>query len=86
MKAGSHVERLYQDSEGTKLQELGTSLPGQPLMTAREVAQFARCHEETVRRAYRRGFLTARRFAERQWRFNSADVRDWLERGAPTNG
>jgi len=54
------------------------------LMTALEVAEFIGCHEETVRRAYLRGLLTSQRFGVRGRRFHSADVLDWIQRGAPT--
>jgi len=54
------------------------------LMTAFEVAEFIGCHEETVRRAYLRGLLVSQRFGVRGRRFHSADVMDWIRRGAPT--
>jgi len=63
-------------------QELGR-LPNR-LMTALEVAQFVGCHEESVRRAYLRGLLKSQRFGVRNRRFYSADVLDWIARGAPT--
>ena len=63
------------------------STPGQlprSLMTAFEVAAFVGCHEESVRRAYLCGQLKRRRFGVRRWRFDPADVQDWIARGAPT--
>ena len=54
------------------------------LLTAFEVAEFVGCHEETVRRAYLRGLLVSQRFGVRGRRFHSADVLDWIRRGAPT--
>ncbi len=54
------------------------------LLTAFEVAEYLGCHEETVRRAYSRGLLTSQRFGVRGRRFHSADVLDWIKRGAPT--
>ena len=54
------------------------------LMTAFEVAEFVGCHEETIRRGYLRGLLTSQRFGVRGRRFHPADVRDWIQRGAPT--
>lgn len=54
------------------------------LMTAFEVAEFVGCHEESVRRAYLCGQLKRQRFGVRSWRFNPADVLDWIARGAPT--
>jgi excisionase family DNA binding protein len=54
------------------------------LMTAFEVAEFAGCHEETIRRAYLRGLLVSQRFGVRGRRFHRADVLDWIRRGAPT--
>jgi excisionase family DNA binding protein len=54
------------------------------LMTAFEVAEFVGCHEESVRRAYLCGQLKRQRFGVRSWRFQPADVQDWIARGAPT--
>jgi excisionase family DNA binding protein len=54
------------------------------LLTAREVAKFVGCHEETVRRAYWRGLLRSQRFGVRRRRFHPSDVLDWIRRGAPT--
>jgi excisionase family DNA binding protein len=60
-----------------------TELPNR-LLTAFEVAEYVGCHQETVRRAYLRGLLVAQRFGVRNRRFRSADVADWIQRGAPT--
>jgi excisionase family DNA binding protein len=54
------------------------------LLTAREVARFVGCHEETIRRAYWRGLLRSQRFGVRGRRFHPDDVLDWINRGAPT--
>ncbi len=54
------------------------------LLTAREVAKFVGCHEETVRRAYWRGLLRSQRFGVRGRRFHPQDILDWIGRGAPT--
>ena len=54
------------------------------LMTAFEVAEFVGCHEESVHRAYLCGQLKRQRFGVRSWRFQPADVQDWISRGAPT--
>ena len=54
------------------------------LLTAREVARFVGCHEETVRRAYWRGLLRSQRFGVRGRRFHPDDFLDWIGRGAPT--
>ena len=54
------------------------------LLTASEVAAFVGCHEESVRRAYLCGQLKRQRFGVRSCRFDPADVRDWIARGAPT--
>lgn len=54
------------------------------LLTVFEVAEFVGCHEESVRRAYLSGQLKRRRFGVRNWRFDPADVVDWIARGAPT--
>ncbi len=54
------------------------------LLTVFEVAEFVGCHEESVRRAYLCGQLNRHRFGVRNWRFDPADVLDWIARGAPT--
>lgn len=54
------------------------------LLTAREVAKFVGCHEETVRRAYWRGLLVSQRFGTRGRRLRPDEVLDWIRRGAPT--
>jgi excisionase family DNA binding protein len=54
------------------------------LLTARDVAKFVGCHEETVRRANWRGLLRSQRFGVRGRRFRPDDVLDWISRGAPT--
>lgn len=54
------------------------------LLTASEVAAFVGCHEESVRRAYLCGQLKRQRFGVRSCRFDPADIRDWIARGAPT--
>lgn len=54
------------------------------LMTVFEVAELIGCHEESVRRAYLCGQLRRQRFGVRSWRFQPADVQDWIARGAPT--
>ena len=54
------------------------------LLTTFEVAEFVGCHEETIRRAYLRGFLVSQRFGVRGRRFHPDDVHDWIRRGAPT--
>jgi hypothetical protein len=59
------MRNLYSDSEPTEVHNQGADglslhqsqgLPNR-LLTAREVAKFVGCHEETVRRAYWRGML-----------------------------
>jgi excisionase family DNA binding protein len=67
---------------GTAPEEAG-ELPNR-LLTAFEVAQYVRCHEETVRRAYLRGLLTSQRFGVRGRRFHPRDVLEWRKRGLPT--
>ena len=79
----------YAESAHTATTQPATDAPannGLPnhLMTAFEVAEFIRCHEETVRRAYLRGLLVSQRFGVRGRRFHPADVMDWIRRGAPT--
>ena len=85
------MRNLHSDSEAV---EVGNQLAGDRthnveglpnrLLTAREVARFVGCHEETVRRAYWRGLLRSQRFGVRGRRFHPDDVLDWISRGAPT--
>jgi excisionase family DNA binding protein len=84
-------KNAYSDSEHTEqnsqLPSGGSITAGElpnRLMTAFEVAEFVGCHEETVRRAYLRGLLTAQRFGVRGRRLHPVAVLDWLKRGAPT--
>jgi excisionase family DNA binding protein len=84
-------KNAYSDSEHTRsntpiVDEVAVPHEGLPnrLLTAFEVAEFVGCHEETVRRAYQRGLLASQRFGVRGRRFHSADVLDWIKRGAPT--
>jgi hypothetical protein len=86
MRKESHLDQAHarNDSDVTveTLSARGT-LPNR-LMTAFEVAEYVGCHEESVRRAYLCGQLKRQRFAVRSWRFQPADVQDWIARGAPT--
>lgn len=82
---------VYWESEAVRVDNRVASgdaphLEGLPnrLLTAREVARFVGCHEETVRRAYWRGLLRSQRFGVRGRRIHPADVLDWIRRGAPT--
>jgi excisionase family DNA binding protein len=54
------------------------------VLTVREAAAYAGCHEETIRRAYSSGQLRVQRFGERGWRVRRHDLDDWLDRGART--
>ena len=85
------MRNLHSDSEPVRVdnQQAGDheqNVAGLPnrLLTAREVAKFVGCHEETVRRAYWRGLLRSQRFGVRARRFHPKDVLDWIARGAPT--
>jgi excisionase family DNA binding protein len=78
----SKAVRIDNQLADSATQEIG-SLPNR-LLTAREVAKFVGCHEETVRRAYWRGLLRSQRFGVRRRRFHPSDVLDWIRRGAPT--
>jgi len=85
------MRNLYSDSDPVRVDNpvadaITRDLDGlrNPLLTAFEVAKFVGCHEETVRRAYRRGLLTLQRFGVRGRRFRPDDVLDWIRRGAPT--
>jgi excisionase family DNA binding protein len=84
--------KKHVDSELSQTAQAGTAVETPPtqkrlpnrLMTAFEVADFVGCHEESVRRAYLCGQLKRHRFGVRNWRFDPADVEDWIARGAPT--
>jgi excisionase family DNA binding protein len=85
------MRNVYAESEAVRIdnhladsatKEIG-GLPSR-LLTAREVARFVGCHEETVRCAYWRGVLRFQRFGVRRRRFHPSDVLDWIRRGAPT--
>ena len=75
----AQVDSQVTDDETLELERLPNRL-----LTALEVAEYVRCHEETVRRAYLRGLLASQRFGVRGRRFHPADVRDWVRRGIPT--
>ena len=81
----SDSEPVRVDNQSRRRRRATTSegLPNR-LLTAREVARFVGCHEETVRRAYWRGLLRSQRFGVRGRRFHTDDVLDWISRGAPT--
>ncbi len=86
MRKESHSDHAQarNDSEaGVETLSARGTLPHR-LMTAFEVAEFVGCHEESVRRAYLCGQLKRQRFGVRSWRFQPADVQDWIARGAPT--
>ncbi len=72
------------DSETVVKTLLGKGTLPNRMMTAFDVAEFVGCHEESVRRAYLCGQLKRQRFGVRSCRFDPADVRDWIARGAPT--
>ena len=85
------MRNAYSDSEPVRVDNQLTDRPTQDmeglpnrLLTAREVAKYVDCHEETVRRAYWRGLLRSQRFGVRGRRFHPEDVLDWIRRGAPT--
>jgi excisionase family DNA binding protein len=85
------MRNVYSESDTTRVDNdvvssAAPDLEGLPnrLLTAREVAKFVGCHEETVRRAYWRGLLRSQRFGVRGRRFRPEDVLDWIRRGAPT--
>jgi excisionase family DNA binding protein len=73
------VDNHLADSRASDVERLPSRL-----LTAREVATFVGCHEETVRRAYWRGLLRSQSFGVRGRRLHPEDVLDWIGRGAPT--
>lgn len=86
MRKHSHPDQaqpLDDDQTGVQALSVRGTLPNR-LMTAFEVAEFVGCHEESVRRAYLCSQLKRQRFGVRSWRFQPADVQDWIARGAPT--
>ena len=78
----SETVRIDNQHGGNQAQDV-EGLPNR-LLTAREVARFVGCHEETVRRAYLRGLLKSQRFGVRCRRFHPRDVLEWIRRGLPT--
>jgi len=86
MKRSDHTESFQNQTDQQPAAQAPATYGDLPnrLLTAFEVAEFVGCHEETVRRAYLRGLLTSQRFGVRGRRFHSADVMDWIRRGAPT--
>ena len=54
-------------------------------LTVAEAASRARCHEETIRRAYHAGQLHRHGFGARGVRILLGDLDDWLRRGAKTS-
>jgi excisionase family DNA binding protein len=86
MRKTTSTEQAHTATMAQAPAEASQATDGLPnrLMTAFEVAEFIGCHEETVRRAYLRGLLVSQRFGVRGRRFHSADVLDWIRRGAPT--
>lgn len=85
------MRNVYSESEPVRVDNQLTDQPKQDteglpnrLLTARQVAKYVNCHEETVRRAYWRGLLRSQRFGVRGRRFHPEDVLDWIRRGAPT--
>jgi excisionase family DNA binding protein len=60
------------------------TMPLDRLLTVREAAAWARCHEETIRRAYLAGHLTVRRFGSRNWRIAESDLSSWVAAGMRT--
>ena len=76
------MRNVYSESEPVRVENQLASdqtqdVEGLPnrLLTAREVARFVGCHEETV---------DARTGGVRRRRFHPSDVLDWIRRGAPT--
>jgi excisionase family DNA binding protein len=82
LHSDSELVRVDNDRAGDGARH-AEGLPNR-LLTARAVARFVGCHEETVRRAYWRGLLRSQRFGVRGRRFRPEDVLDWIARGAPT--
>jgi excisionase family DNA binding protein len=82
LHSDSELVRIDNDLAGDGARH-AEGLPNR-LLTAREVARFVGCHEETVRRAYWRGLLRSQRFGVRGRRFHPEDVLDWIGRGLPT--
>jgi excisionase family DNA binding protein len=75
------MRNVYSESETVRVEnqlacDQAQEVEGLPnrLLTAREVARFVGCHEETVRRACWRGLLRSQRFGVRRRRFHPSDV------------
>lgn len=54
------------------------------LLTVKEAAERIKCHEETIRRAYRCGALRVLQFGARGVRVGRSDLEAWIRAGMPT--
>ena len=61
---------------------MSRSLPR--LLTVREAAAYANCHEETIRRAYWAGHLKVQPFGSRNLRISEDDLHTWIKQGMQT--
>ena len=61
---------------------MSTPLPR--LLTVREAAELANCHEETIRRAYWAGHLKVQPLGSRNVRITEDALRAWIELGMQT--
>jgi excisionase family DNA binding protein len=56
----------------------------EPLMTVEEAWKFTKCHEESIRRAYRARQLRIVPFGARGVRIRRRDLEDWIASGMKT--
>jgi excisionase family DNA binding protein len=56
----------------------------QQLLTVADAAREVDCHEESLRRAYRNGFLSVIQFGSRNRRIRRSDLRAWQDAGMRT--
>jgi excisionase family DNA binding protein len=61
-----------------------TTTQGHRLLTVAEAANEVRCHEESIRRAYRASLLTVVAFGRRNWRVRRSDLWAWQAAGMKT--
>jgi excisionase family DNA binding protein len=54
------------------------------LVSPRQAAEVADCHQDTVRRAIEFGYLPAQRVGK-TWAIKLSDVRAWVEAGKPNH-
>jgi excisionase family DNA binding protein len=78
------VEEMMQTENTDSASGMTLGLPAghwEQLLTVAEAAREVGCHEESLRRAYRAGFLSAVHFGSRNRRIRRSDLRAWQDAG-----